>query len=411
MNTVYRKIGALVTNRGVPAKRGRKIEREDLGIIENAALVFSPRKGVLWVGPDKSLPKEFRREKKQKDASGFVALPGLVDCHTHPAFGGDRAHEFSLRMAGSTYLEIAAAGGGILSTVTATRKLSEKALEVILVERFRTAKNFGVRLLEAKSGYGLTKKDEIKSLRAIASAAKKVPGLEVVRTCLAAHAVPPEFKGRSGDWVESICREILPTVAKEKLADFVDVFCDKGYFTIEETKKILRHAQDLGIATRIHGDELADTGASQMAVELGARSVDHCLKVSPAGIRALAQSETVAVLLPGTALYLREPPAPARDLIDAGAIVALASDFNPGTCPTQNLPLIASLGAIQLRMTVPEIVAALTWNAALSLGKEKDYGCLEVGFLGEPTFVEGADPAALCYRLAPAQIAPDLPKF
>ncbi len=404
---VYRKIPCLITNFGVAAKAGVRPLEEDLGIIAGAALVFSPLNGILWVGPEKNLPKPFRAKSwRHLDCRGLTAYPGLVDAHSHPVFAGNRAREFELRMQGASYLAIAAAGGGILTTVKATRTASSRVLENLLEERVRTAHRFGVRLLEAKSGYGLDMGTELRSLEVIRKINGKKIGVELVATCMAAHAVPPEMKEKRGKFLTNIESEIFPLVAKKKLAEYVDVFCDEGFFTVEETLRLLRAAMALGLSTRVHGEELSRTGIAKAAAELGAHSVDHLLKVDDDGIRALAAGGTVAVLLPGTALYLREPPAPARKLIDGGAVVALASDFNPGTCPTQNLPLVGTLGAIMLGMTTAEIIAGLTWNAARSLRREVRYGTLLPGAASPPIFARGDHPSALFYSMAPS-VLPD----
>ncbi len=399
--TVYRHISCLITNEGVAARGGVRPQEEDLGILRDAALVFSAKNGVEWVGPDKNLPKPFRAKAwKHVNAKGFVAYPGLVDAHTHPVFAGDRALEFELRMRGAKYGEIAAAGGGILTSVKATRAATLRSLAAALEDRVRAAKNFGVRLLECKSGYGLTEKSELASLEAIKKT--RVPGIELIGTCLAAHAIPPEYKEKRAEYIDLIVSRILPQVAKKRLAEYVDVFCDQGFYTVEESLSILRAAHSLKLCTRVHGEELSLTGIAKAAAELGSHSVDHLLKVDDSGAQALAERGCVAVLLPGTALYLREPPAPARKLIDAGCVVALASDFNPGTSPTQNLPFIGTLAAISLGMTTAEIIAALTWNGARSLRRESRYGTLLPGARGEPAFAHGDHPSALFYAMAPA---------
>ena len=408
---VYRNISCLVTNLGIAGKRGIRPQEEDLGLISNAALVYDSKKGTLWVGHDKNLPKNFRAKPwKHFNCKSLVAYPGLVDSHTHLAFSGDRSREFILRMQGASYQKIAEAGGGILSSMRATRDISVSAMTEKIAARLQVAHGFGVRLLEAKSGYGLTPESEIKSLEALQNAQKKMPLVQVQGTCLSAHAIPPEFKTDPDKYVSLICEKILPAVKKKRLAQYVDVFCDNGYFSIEQTKKIFSTARTLGLELRLHGEELAHTGAAELAVEFGARSVDHLLRVSDMGIKALAQSPTtVATLLPGTAFYLKEAPAPARKLIDAGACVALATDFNPGTCPTQNLPFIGTLAAIQLGMSSAEIIAGITWNAAKSMMGENSFGALLPGFMGEPIFCEGDHPAALFYQMAqPALPEPHL---
>ncbi len=384
---------------GVARKDGIRPEEKDLGIIIDGAIAWSDSAGVLWVGPTKAVPAKFKSKGwKAVDARGKTAYPGLVDCHTHMAFAGDRSREFELRMAGASYQDIANAGGGILSTVRATRDVSEKKLEELIAKRLIDSYGFGVRLLETKSGYGLDEKSELKSLKAIREAAKRFPNMRVLSTCLAAHAIPQEFKSSPDKYVSLICENILPKA--KKLAEFVDVFCDQGYFTVEQSKKLFSEAKKLGFGIRVHGEELAHTGITEAAVEYGALSVDHLLKISEAGISSLAKSNTVATLLPATSFYLKEEPAPARKLIAAGVPVALSTDFNPGSSPTQNLPFVGTLAAIHLGMTTAEIVAGITWNAARSLALSDQYGALLPGYKGLPVFCEGDHPAALFYRLA-----------
>ncbi len=408
----YRKISCLISNEGVAQKGGVRPLESDLGLISDAALVFDSAKClVLWVGKDKELPKAFKAKPwKQIDCKGFTAYPGLVDAHTHPVFAGDRSREFELRMRGASYKEISAAGGGILTSVTATRAASAQTLTKLLEQRIREAHGFGVRLMEAKSGYGLDFASELRSLQVINALGKKLSTpstkypMQLVSTCMAAHAIPPEMREKRSDYLRLIQEKILPEVKKKKLAQYVDIFCDDGFFSVDESVQVIHTAHKLGFHTRIHGEELGLTGIAKKAAELGVHSVDHLLKVDNAGILAMAKAGTVAVLLPGTALYLREPPAPARRLIDQGAIVALASDFNPGTSPTQNLPFIGTLSAISLGMTTAEIIAGLTWNAARSLRREKEFGMLMAGTKCGPVFATGDHPSALFYRMAPAAL-------
>jgi imidazolonepropionase len=400
---VYRKISCLITNEGVAANRGVQPLEEHLGLLKNAALAWSSRDGVVWVGPDKSLPKPFKAKAwRHVNCAGFTAYPGLVDAHTHPVFAGDRSVEFQLRMQGASYKDIAAAGGGILTTVKATRAASNPTLLKLLKARIAEARGFGVRLMEAKSGYGLDFSSELRSLEVIRRA--RGEGVELVATCMAAHAIPPEMKDRRGEFLSLIKEKILPQVAKKKLAEYVDVFCDDGFFSVDETVSIIEAAHALRLSTRLHGEELGLTGIAARAAGLGVHSVDHLLKIDDKGIRAMAAAGTVAVLLPGTALYLREPPAPARKLVDAGVPVALASDFNPGTSPTQNLPFIGTLSAISLGLTTAEIIAGLTWCAARSLRREAAYGTLLPGSRCGPVFALGDHPSALFYRMAPSSL-------
>lgn len=404
---VYRKISCLVTNIGIAEKRGIRPTEADLGLVSAGAIAWSGKDGVVWAGSDKDLPRVFRGKPwRQVNCSGLTAYPGLVDAHTHPVFAGDRSREFELRMRGASYKEISAAGGGILTTVKATRTASARELLTLLNARVEEARRFGVRLMEAKSGYGLDYESEIRSLKVIQKAQGN--GVELVATCMAAHAVPPEMKEKRDEFLSLIKEIILPEVASKKLAQYVDIFCDEGFFSLSESISIINAAHALGLSTRVHGEELGLTGIAAKAAELGVHSVDHLLKVDDKGIRSMAKAGTVAVLLPGTALYLREAPAPARKLVDAGVPVALASDFNPGTSPTQNLPFIGTLSAISLGLTTAEIIAGLTWNAARSLRKESHFGTLQPGSKGKPAFAHGDHPSALFYRMAPSALpSPD----
>lgn len=400
MKKVYRHIECLITNRGLVGKRGVRPTDAGLGIIRQAALAYDDKTGVVWVGADKDLPREFKKWKSV-EAKGHVAYPGLVDCHTHLAFAGNRAHEFELRMQGASYQDIAKAGGGILYSMEQTRAASAADLTKLIKARLDTAYNFGVRLMESKSGYGLSYEAELKSLKALRKAAEGSP-VELETTCLSAHAIPPEFKEDRQIYVIQICKQYLPKF--KALARFCDVFCDPGFFSLEETRTIFSAATKLGYKLRLHGEELANTGAAELAAEMGACSVDHLLKVSDKGIKALAESKTVGVLLPATSFYLREPAAPARKLIDAAVPIAIASDFNPGTSPTQNLPFVGTLAAINLGMTTAEIIAGLTYVPALSLCRETEFGALLPGFKGSPIFCQGDHPSALFYQMAPARV-------
>lgn len=401
---LYKNIDCLITNKGLLATQGRRPQAKDLGIITKGAVAYSAKQGIVWVGKSRSIPRQMQKTAKHYNCKGLTAYPGFTDPHTHPVFSSNRAKEFSLRLSGATYQEIAAAGGGILSSIKGTRKASLDQLTDLVLQRLKIFHQFGVRQLEAKSGYGLSLAAEIKSLQAIHNASKKFKKIRVHSTCLAAHAIPPEYKTKREQYIRLICEKILPRVKKLQLATFVDVFCDIGFYTPQETRLIFQAAKKLGFALRLHGDELANTESACLAVEFQAHSVDHLLKISHTGVNALAKSNTVATLLPGTAFYLKEPYAPARKLIDSGAIVALASDFNPGSCTTQNLPFICNLAAIQMGMTAPEIVAAITYNASQALGNQESYGALLPGYKGEPVFCAGDDPAAIFYHLAPAKL-------
>lgn len=375
----------LLTGAGIRAKDGRKVSEEDIGRIPDGALVYSVKKvggreipqRIEWVGPTKSLPKKYSRVKKKNLGGKRALIPGLVDCHTHLIFAGDRSEEFALRCGGATYEEIAAKGGGILSTMRATRAASIQDLEKLAIARLKEAAAYGVKTIEIKSGYGLSTESELKVLEVIPRLRKKFPELTLVSTFLGAHAFPPD-RSRE-EYLRDLMEVMLPEVARRKLAQGCDVFIDRGYFTVDEGRALLTKARSLGMKTKVHADELTDTGSASLAAELGALSADHLLKVSEEGIRRLAASETVAVLLPGTAFYLKEAHAPARKLLKAGACVALSTDFNPGTCMCLSLPAVMTIAALYLGMTRAELLASVTYNAAKALGLERSKGTLEPG--------------------------------
>lgn len=369
------------TGKGVAAKRGRRIKDADLDILPDGAVVENEGR-VLWCGKTKDLPAKFLPSKFSKsnrtDLQGQKSLmPGMVDCHTHLVFSGDRATEFALRCGGKTYEEIAREGGGIQTTVNATRKATLKELVEQGNLRIREMIDRGVRAIEVKSGYGLSEKDELKILEAIKLLKKRNKGIVIHATYMGAHAIPKAVSKEK--YLKEMLESTLLKVVKGKLADSCDVFTEVGYFSIEESEALLRKAKQLGLHTRVHADELNNLEASQMAVRIGALSADHLLKVSEKGIQSLAKSNTVAVLLPGTAFFLKAPYAPARKLIDAGAAVALATDFNPGTCMTTSLPLMMTLAALYMEMSMAEIFAAVTYNGAKAIGSEGQLGIIEAG--------------------------------
>jgi imidazolonepropionase len=385
----------LLTGAGVRRKDGRHPGEDDLDRIEDGALAYSVKtvphqdsttgkKGmkvvadkVLWTGKSDALPSEYANVPIFDLDGKNAVIPGLIDCHTHLVFAGDRAGEFAARCGGASYAEIAAKGGGIQTTVRATREASEDDLFRLGRARIEEAHRYGTRTIEVKSGYGLSKEAELKVLRVIRRLQEATPELTIVPTFLGAHDFPRDVS--RADYLDDLVKNQLPAVAREKLAEACDVFIDQGFYSIEEGRKILAAAKALGLKTKIHADELADTDAAALAVELGALSADHLLKISEAGIQALAGSETTAVLLPGTAFYLKAPHAPARRLIEAGARVAISTDFNPGTSMTLNLPAVLTVAALYLEMTRAELFSAVTYNAARALDLHDRKGTLEPG--------------------------------
>jgi imidazolonepropionase len=332
------------------------------------------------------------------DASGKTLIPGLVDAHTHPVWAGDRAPEIGRRLSGESYAAIAAEGGGILATVRATRAASDAELSGLVAGRLARMLAHGTTTVEAKSGYGLTVADELKALRLLSRFTGADSAPRVVPTLLAAHEIPPEYTDRRADWVRAIVQEILPTVAREQLARFCDVFCEEGVYTVAETRQILSAAKALGLSLRVHADELARSGGSLVAAELSAASADHLLCIGDREIAALAASGTVAVILPGTAWWMRKPPAPARALIAAGVPVAVASDANPGTCCTESLAAVAAHACLDSGLTVEETLTGMTLNAASSLGLASEIGSLEAGKRADVAVLDAPDDRHLVYH-------------
>ncbi|MGZ3698077.1 MAG: imidazolonepropionase [Bdellovibrionota bacterium] len=387
----------VLTGAGIRAKEGRRPKEEDLGRIFDGAIVYSEKR-IEWVGATRDLPKKFARAKKTNLKNARAVIPGMVDCHTHLVFAGDRSEEFAARCGGATYQEIAARGGGIQTTVRATREASAVELERTALARLKESYSYGIRTIEIKSGYGLSTEAELKLLGVIQKLRKKFPQMTIASTFLGAHDFP---KDRSrAEYMKELLEEMLPAIAKRKLADACDVFVDEGYYNVGEAREILEKARALRLKIKIHADELGNTESANLAASLGALSADHLLKVSDAGIRALAASDTVAVLLPGTAFYLKAAHAPARKLIDAGAAVALSTDFNPGTCMCLSLPTILTIAALYLGMTRAELFAAVTYNGAKALGLHARKGTLAAGVDPDFAVLPFARFEELYYRFA-----------
>lgn len=330
-------------------------------------------------------PEERRRrfgdlpEAERLDARGGTAVPGFVDPHTHLPWAGSREEEFSRRLKGASYQEIAAAGGGILSTVAATRDAPEEELRRLVARRLDLMLAHGTTTAEAKSGYGLNVGDELKQLRVIRDAAA-THAVDLVPTVLAAHEVPPEHRAARERYVDVVCDEIVPAAAEAGLARFCDVFCETGIFSAEESRRVLEAGRRAGLAPRLHADEFQDSGGAELAAELGALSADHLIAISEPGIEAMARSGVTAVLLPGTSFFLmKHKYAPARRLVEAGIPVALATDCNPGSSHTESVPMIFVLAVFELGLTIEESLAAATLNAAYSLGLGDEIGSVEEG--------------------------------
>lgn len=370
----------LLTLRGRGPRRGAALA--NLGLIRDGAVLVRDGR-VAAVGPRakiEALPEA--RAARKLDVGGRVVLPGFVDSHTHLVHAASRAEEYELKIAGASYEEIARKGGGILSSVKKLRAATAEALKGRARAALREFAEHGTTTIEAKSGYGVDVSSEFKILRLHRELAAEQP-LEIISTLLAAHVVPAEFRARprgADEYVRLVIDRLLPEVAQERLAEFCDVFCDRGAFTREQSREILEAGKSHGLAPRIHAEQLTRTGATQLAIKLGAASCDHLEQVNRADIAALGKSKTVATLLPGCDFHLGlKQYAPARALIDAGAIVALATDYNPGTSPTLSMSMILSLACTQLRMTPAEAITAATINGAYALRREREIGSLEVG--------------------------------
>lgn len=364
----------------------------DAGVLTGVAVLVDGERIVAVGGQDELLKANPSAE--QIDCGGYVLTPGLVDSHTHAIFGRARYEEQEMRAAGVGYMEIAQRGGGIHSSVRDLRVRTEDELYALALARLKKLASYGTTTVEVKSGYGLSVDDEIKSLRVVARLARELP-MRLVPTWLGAHEIPHEFRenaAKRSEYMKLCINEMLPIVAKEKLAVFADVFCEPGVFTPEETRELLISARKSGLLLKLHADELEPCGGAELAAQLGATSADHLAAISDSGIKALAESGTVATLLPGTMMFLgKTRQAPARALVEAGAAVALASDFNPGTSPTVNFPLILTLGISQLKLSASEAFVAATVNGAAALGLAGETGQIAPGFSADVALFDVED--------------------
>ena len=348
-----------------------------LSLIDNAAICVENEK-IVEVGDSDTLVQKYAEAEKM-DVKGKLVFPGFVDPHTHPVFWKTREEEFEMRLQGRSYEEIAAAGGGIRNSVRALRTASEDELFDVSLERTKKFLEYGTTTIEAKSGYGLSFEDEMKSLRVIKRMNEALP-LDLIPTFLGAHEIPDEYRDDKETYIKIIIEEMIPYVAEHKLAKYCDVFCEKDVFELEETERILEAGKKYGLIPRFHADELYPLGGAELAAKVGAVSADHLLQVSDAGILAMKDAGVTPTILPGTAFFIRKPNyAPARKMIDAGCEVALATDFNPGSCYTQNIQFIMSLSCLNMGMLPAEVINATTKNSAKSLGMYNEIGSVEAG--------------------------------
>jgi imidazolonepropionase len=369
-------------------------ELSELGIIANGGMLV--RDGIITrVAQSEEIERSVRADAKIVDAGGRVVLPGFVDAHAHPVFAGNRIDEFEQRARGVSYEEIAAAGGGIRSTVRKTRAASHEQLAAETLEHLQWFLQCGTTTVEAKSGYGLSLGDELKMLRVMRDVQTRT-AIELVPTFLGAHAVPEEMS--CGDYVDCVIEEMLPQIAKEQLAEYCDIFCERGYFDLEAAREVMTAARAHGLRLRMHADQLTDSGAAVLAAELGAVTADHLEQTELDGIAAMMRAGVQPVLLPGSVYSLGKTRYPrARDMIDAGLAVVLATDFNPGSSPTASMPMVLSLAATQMKMTPAESMSAATINAAYSLNRGAKVGSLESGKRGDFAIFDCADYRELAY--------------
>jgi imidazolonepropionase len=368
--TIYKNISELLTLQGAAQKNGRKVQETDLSIVKKAAIAVDKGR-IIWVGEQKKIPKAFATKAKEVDLKSATVLPGFVECHTHSIFAGSRSAEFELRNQGVSYQEISARGGGIRSTMKATRAASSRDLKNLLSTRIERFVRQGVTTLEVKTGYALDEKNEIRCLKIL----NESYPIRVVPTYLGAHAIPPEFNDAQ-DYLDFSAAQVLPKI--RKLTRRVDIFIERGFFNFDPALDYLQKAKDLGFEVVIHADQLSFCGGADAARMMGALSADHLLMVSENTISELAESAVTCVLLPAADLYMKCSYPKARQMIDAGCRVALATDFNPGSSPTQDLALVGLLARLEMKMTLPEVIAAYTIGASYALGLEGKIGSLDV---------------------------------
>ncbi len=372
----YRNFAQIITLKSAAKKDGRKLKPEDLSLLDNASIVFDDEK-IIWVGTDSNLPEKYKN-LPSTDFSGNILLPEIVDSHTHIVFGGDRASEYSMRLNGADYEEIANAGGGILNTMKGTNNLTRDELFELAKNRIKTISSYGVGTIEIKSGYGLNFEKEYELSHIINDLKvyfkKKI---QIKNTFLAAHAIPQHYRD-SKEYMDKIVIPLLEKLAKENIIDAIDIFHEKNYFSNNDTERIFKLSKELNISRKSHADEFYDNKGALLAVKHEALSTDHLLCTTEDGIEALANSSTVACLLPGTGFFLGKPQANARAFCDAGVKVAIASDYNPGSCHCDNVLLIAALAAPEYKLNMCELYASITLNASHALGL-KDQGAIIEG--------------------------------
>ncbi len=388
----------IVTPIGFSARRGE--EMSQLQIIENGTVEVT--KGIItYVGENRGEDRDgYYQNYWHYNARGHCLLPGFVDSHTHFVFGGERSEEFSWRLKGESYMSIMERGGGIASTVKATREMNFLRLRSAAETFLKKMSTMGVTTVEGKSGYGLDRETELLQLKIMRSLNNdEHKRVDIVSTFLGAHALPKEYTGRSDAYIDFLIHEMLPVVRANALAECCDVFCEQGVFSIEQSRRLLQAAKDQGFLLKLHADEIVSFGGAELAAELGALSADHLLHASDAGIRAMADTGVVATLLPLTAFALKEPYARGREMIDAGCAVALATDLNPGSCFSGSIPLTIALACIYMKLSVEETITALTLNGAAALQRADCIGSIEVGKQGDFVVLNSGDYHILPYYI------------
>ena len=372
--------------------------QQDAGLIEDAALVFENNR-IIWAGQGLHLPEDYL-DHESVDCEQRLVIPGLIDCHTHLCFGGWRGDEFAMRLRGLSYQEIAAAGGGIRSTVKATRSSSTEQLIQKALPLLKDILDLGVTTVECKSGYGLEQDAELKQLQVYRQLDLQQP-IDLVSTFLGAHMVPDEYQDNRQDYIRLLCDVLIPKISEQNLARFCDIFIEEGAFTIDEARQILSTAKEAGLDLKVHADQLSSGGGAQLAAELGAVSAEHLEYADEQGIDALSSAGTVAVSLPLASMYLREPYLPARQMLEAGVRVAVATDFNPGSAPSFHLPLAMTLACINQQMTPTEVLMGATTIAARAISSEHRIGSLLPGFEADITIIDAPSVNHWLYHFQP----------
>lgn len=398
MNNLIITNARIVTPIGHSARKGKEMSK--LLLIERGTIEV--KDGIIvYVGEEKKhLGNDQMKDVCHYDAKGRCLLPGFVDSHTHFVFGGERAKEFSWRLAGESYMSIMNKGGGIVNTVKATRTMDFDTMYDRANKLLRRMSRMGITTVEGKSGYGLDCDTELKQLEVMKKLNEKLDKrVDISATFLGAHAIPEEYKGKSDEYIDFLIEEMLPIIKRKKLAQFCDVFCEEGVFSVEQSRRLLTAAKEVGFALKIHADEIVSLGGAELAAELGAVSADHLLHASDAGIKAMADKNVIATLLPLTAFALKEQYARGREMIDAGCAVALATDLNPGSCFSGSIPLTIDLACIYMKLSIEEAITALTLNGAAAINSADKIGSVEVGKQADFVILDSSD-----YRYLPYYI-------